>query len=188
MTDAEPPVESAEGPVAAPPRPDDEAAAACIDRFPEVVYRESHGQSVLYVDRSRWHDLVEFLRDVEQFNQCSDITAVDHLLDEEVLAVPGVARERFEVVANFLSLTRNRRIRVIAQLPTEDPRVASIVDLFPGTENAEREVWDLLGVVFDGHPELTRILMPDDWAGHPLRKDAPGARVPVTFKGDRTPQ
>ena len=101
---------------------------------------------------------------------------------------PGVTAERFEVVANFLSHPRNRRIRVIAQLPADDPTIASITDLYPGVNFAERETYDLFGVEFAGHPDLTRILMPDDWLGHPLRKDDAPARVPVTFKGDPSPR
>ncbi len=128
------------------------------------------------------------LRDDEQFTSCLDVTAVDHLADAERPAVAGVAPERFEVVANYLSHHRNRRIRLIAQVPASDPTVASLTALYPGTNFAEREVFDLFGIVFDGHPDLTRILMPDDWVGHPLRKDDAAARVPVTFKGDPGPR
>jgi NADH:ubiquinone oxidoreductase subunit C len=70
----------------------------------------------------------------------------------------------------------------------DDTSVASLVDLYVGVSFAERETYDLFGIVFDGHPELTRILMPDDWVGHPLRKDDAPARVPVTFKGDPSPR
>ena len=96
--------------------------------------------------------------------------------------------ERFEVVANYLSHTRNRRIRVICQLPEADPTVPSLTPVYPGANFPERETYDLFGITFDGHPDLTRILMPDDWEGHPLRKDFPPARVPVTFKGDPSPR
>jgi len=87
-------------------------------------------------------------------------------------------------VANFLSHPRNRRIRAICQVPERDPKVASLVELYPGVNFGEREVYDLFGIVFEGHPDLTRILMPDDWEGFPLRKDDAPARVPVTFKED----
>ena len=83
---------------------------------------------------------------------------------------------------------RNRRIRAICQVPIDDPVVRSLVDLYPGLNFAEREVFDLFGVTFDGHPDLTRILMPDDWIGYPLRKDDAPARVPVTFKEDPSPR
>ena len=96
--------------------------------------------------------------------------------------------ERYEVVANFLSHPRNRRIRTICELPDGDTEIASLVDLYPGLSFPEREAFDLFGVRFDGHPDLTRILMPDDWVGHPLRKDDSPARVPVTFKEDPGPR
>jgi len=166
----------------------DEVAAAVVERFPEAVFHDSHGQAVVYVDRAAWHDVAAFLRDDQQFTQCIDVTVVDHLLDETRLAVAGVAPERFEVVANYLSHPRNRRFRVIAQVPAADPTIASLVDLYPGVDFAEREVFDLYGIVFDGHPGLTRILMPDDWDGFPLRKDDAPGRVPVTFKGDPGPR
>ncbi|MCJ7673075.1 MAG: NADH-quinone oxidoreductase subunit C, partial [Acidimicrobiia bacterium] len=83
---------------------------------------------------------------------------------------------------------RNRRIRAISQVAVSDTTIASISDLFPGVDFAEREAYDLLGVTFEGHPDLTRILLPDDWEGHPLRKDDFPARVPVTFKEDPGPR
>lgn len=159
-----------------------------LERFPGSVVAHSHGQAVAYVDRGVWHDLAAHLRDEQQYSQCVDVTAVDHLTDEQRLAVDGVRRERFEVVANFLSYARNVRMRAICQVPEHDPVVASLVDLFPGVDFAEREVYDLFGIRFEGHPDLTRILMPDDWVGFPLRKDDAPARVPVTFKGDPSPR
>ncbi len=166
----------------------DEVAGAVVERFPGAVFRDSHGQPVAYVDRATWRDVAAFLRDEQRFTQCVDVTVVDHLRDETRLAVAGVAPERFEVVANYLSHPRNRRFRVITQVPVADPSVASLVDLYPGVDFAEREAFDLYGIVFDGHPDLTRILMPDDWDGFPLRKDDAPARVPVTFKGDPGPR
>jgi NADH-quinone oxidoreductase subunit C len=174
--------------VDAPEVPADEIAAVVVERFPGTVFVESHGQPVVYVDRAVWHDLAALLRDEQQFSQCVDVTAVDHLVDEARTVVPGVAAERFEVVANFLSHARNRRIRVITEVSADEPSVASLVDLYPGVNFPEREVFDLYGIEFTGHPDLTRILMPDDWIGHPLRKDDAPARVPVTFKGDPSPR
>jgi NADH:ubiquinone oxidoreductase subunit C len=173
---------------AAPAVPGDEVAAAVLARFEGAIYHESHGQPVVHVDRAVWNDLARFLRDDERFTQCLDVTAVDHLVDVARSLPPGVTGERFEVVASFLSHPRNRRIRAIAQVPEGDPEVASIVDVYPGVDFAEREVFDLFGISFTGHPDLTRILMPDDWVGHPLRKDDANARVPVTFKEDPVPR
>jgi NADH:ubiquinone oxidoreductase subunit C len=171
-----------------PPEVSDEVAAAVLDKFPDAVFHDSHGQAVVYVDRAGWHDAAAFLRDEQRFTQCLDVTVVDHLLDVERLSIPGVSPERFEVVACFLSHPRNRRIRLICEVPADDPTVASIVDLYPGMDFGEREAYDMYGVTFEGHPELVRILMPDDWVGFPLRKDDAPARVPVAFKEDPAPR
>ena len=180
--------EAGDAPVPASRPPGDDVAAAVVERFPDVAFFVSHTQPVLHVPREQWHDVAAFLRDEQQFTQCVDVTAVDHLVDAARLVPPGAEPERFEVVANFLSHPRNRRIRAICQVPIGDPVVRSLVDLYPGLNFAEREVFDLFGITFDGHPDLTRILMPDDWLGYPLRKDDAPARVPVTFKEDPRPQ
>ena len=166
----------------------DPVAASVVERFPGSVAVDSRGQSVVYVPRDVWREVVAHLRSEERFTQCSDITAVDHLVDAERVVADGVTPERFEVVANFLSHPRNVRIRLIAQVPAADPTIASIVPEYPGAGFPEREVYDLLGIVFEGHPDLTRILMPDDWEGYPLRKDDVDARIPVTFKSDPGPR
>jgi NADH:ubiquinone oxidoreductase subunit C len=168
--------------------PLDPVAAAVVERFPGSVAVESHGQSVVYVDRAVWAEAAQYLRTEEQFTQCVDVTAVDHPADLERPVVAGVAPERFEVVANFLSHPRNLRIRTICEVPESDARVASLAAEYPGVRFPEREAYDMFGVVFDGHPDLTRILMPDDWVGFPLRKDDAPARIPVTFKGDPSPR
>lgn len=165
----------------------DDIAAAVVDRFPGSVARTSHGQPVVYVDAGVWHDVAAFLRDEQRFTQCVDVTAVDHLLDAARADIPGVTLDRFEVVANFLSHPRNRRLRTICELG-DHATVASLTDLYPGVNFAEREVYDMFGIAFDGHPDLTRILMPDDWVGYPLRKDDAPARIPVVFKEDPAPR
>jgi NADH-quinone oxidoreductase subunit C len=166
----------------------DPVAIAVSGRIPGTVVHDSHGQAVLYVPRDGWHASAQYLRDDEQFTQCVDVTVVDHLLDEDRVEVDGGVLERFEVVANYLSHPRNRRVRVICEVPDRDPTVASITDLYPGVDFAEREAYDLFGITFDGHPDLSRILMPDDWVGHPLRKDDAPATIPVTFKEDPSPR
>jgi NADH:ubiquinone oxidoreductase subunit C len=168
--------------------PDDDVAAALLERFPGSVFFSSHGQSVVYLERSELAAAAQYLRDDEQFTMCVDVTAVDHLVDGVRHAPAGVVPERFEVVVNFLSHPRNRRIRLICQVPEADPTVPSLTGVYLGTNFSEREMFDLMGITFEGHPDLTRILMPDDWVGHPLRKDDPSARVPVTFKGDPRPR
>jgi NADH:ubiquinone oxidoreductase subunit C len=170
------------------PKPDDEVAADLVEHFPGSVFDRSHGQPVVYVDRGVFADVAQFLRDDQQFTTCVDVTATDHLLDGVRYSPPGVVTERYEVVANYLSHVRNRRVRVICAVPESDPSVPSLTGVYPGTNFPERETYDFFGIDFVGHPDLTRILMPDDWEGHPLRKDYPAARVPVTFKGDPQPR
>ncbi|MGH8997903.1 MAG: NADH-quinone oxidoreductase subunit C [Acidimicrobiia bacterium] len=154
---------------------------ALTGRFPTSAVVDSHGQDVVYVDRADWAAVARWLRDEQGFEQCADITAVDQMPLPHRALPPGVHQERFEVVANYLSYTRNRRLRVIAQVP-DGEAIDSLFDCFPGVEMPEREVYDLFGVGFTGHPDLSRLLMPDDWEGHPLRKDDAPSRVPVQFK------
>ena len=167
--------------------PSDDVAAAILERFEGARFVVSHTQPVVYLDRSQWRDAAEFLRDEQQFTMCVDITAVDFLTAVTRAVPPGVEPERFEVVANFLSHARNRRVRLIAQVPATDAEIASLTPVYSGLNFPEREVFDLFGITFVDHPDLTRILMPDDWEGHPLRKDDAPARVPVTFKEDPRP-
>ncbi len=101
-----------------------------------------------------------------------DLCAVDHLRE----------RPRFEVVVNLVDRGANRRLRIHTRIPGDDATVGSITSIFPGANFYEREAWDLFGITFEGHPDLTRILMPDDWDGHPLRKDYSVGSVPVQFK------
>ena len=88
------------------------------------------------------------------------------------------------IVSNFISHKRNERIRVIVPVNEKDTKIDSIMDIYPGANFAEREVYDMFGITFNGHSELTRILMPDDWTGFPLRKDDAPARIPVNFTDD----
>jgi NADH:ubiquinone oxidoreductase subunit C len=166
----------------------DDVAAALVEHFPGSIAHDSFGQAVVYVARESFADVAQFLRDEQQFTMLIDVTVVDHLLDGVRAVVPGVQHERFEVVANYLSHARNRRVRVIAQVPEADPHLPCLSGVYPGANFPEREAFDMYGVIFDGHPDLTRILMPDDWNGFPLRKDDAPGRVPVTFKGDPSPR
>jgi NADH-quinone oxidoreductase subunit C len=118
----------------------------------------------------------------EGFNMCVDLTAVDYLAFPSRALPEEVEPERFEVVVNLLSHEQRARVRVRVQVPEDDPTLPSLFDLWPGTEAMEREAFDLMGIVFTDHPDLTRILMPEDWEGHPLRKDYAVGRVPVQFK------
>jgi NADH-quinone oxidoreductase subunit C len=137
--------------------------------------------AVQHVGRDQYLATVKALAD-EGFVMCVDLTAVDYLEHPDRLLPEGVAAERFEVVVNLLDLVHRRRTRLRVQVPDADPTVASLFDVHPGTEAMEREVFDMFGIRFEGHPDLTRILMPEDWVGHPLRKDYDVGRIPVQFK------
>jgi NADH-quinone oxidoreductase subunit C len=116
------------------------------------------------------------------FEMCADLCAVDYL-DHADRALPeGVVATRFEVVVNLLSLSRVQRVRLRVQAGDDEPQVDTLFGLYPGTEAMEREAFDMFGVLFRGHPDMTRILMPEEWEGHPLRKDYAAGRVPVQFK------
>jgi NADH-quinone oxidoreductase subunit C len=142
----------------------------------------SRGQLVVHPERAAYVDVVGLLYD-DGYRMCVDLAGVDYLMHRTRALPAGVTPERFEVAVNLLSLEHRRRIRVRVQVPEDDLTLPSIFELHPGTEAMEREAYDMFGIVFTGHPDLTRILMPDDWEGHPLRKDFGIGRIPVQFKG-----
>jgi NADH-quinone oxidoreductase subunit C len=139
------------------------------------------GQEVLYPSRDRYLEVAAGLKEAG-FGFLSDLCAVDYLRHLDRALPEGVRPERFEVVANLLSHERRARVRLRVQVPEADPVCPTLFYLYPGSENMEREAYDLMGVRFAGHPDMTRILMPEDWEGHPLRKDYGVGRVPVQFK------
>lgn len=149
------------------------------------VITDVRGHTVAFPSREQYLPLMQGLR-ADGFDFCADLCAVDYLTHPGRALPEGVEAERFEVVVNVLSLEHRRRIRVRVQVPEQDPTLPSLFSVWPGTEAMEREAWDMLGVAFADHPDLTRILMPEDWEGHPLRKDYAIGRVPVQFKA--TPQ
>jgi NADH-quinone oxidoreductase subunit C len=154
---------------------------------PELVHGapvlESSGQRVLHPSREQLVDVVKSLCDEDGFTMCLDVTAVDYLAYDAPRSLPeGIEPERFEVVVTLMSHEKRERLRLRTQVPADDAIVPSLFDVHPGTEAMEREVFDLFGIAFDGHPDLTRILMPEDWVGHPLRKDEAVGRIPVQFK------
>ena len=140
------------------------------------------GQDVLYPDRGAYLATVESLRD-EGYCTATYLTVVDYLTHPGRSGLPGgVQPERFEVVVGLFDHARRERVRLRIQVPADDPTVPSLFDLFPGTEAMEREAWDLFGVSFEDHPDHSRILLPEDWVGHPLRKDEGIGAIPVQFK------
>jgi NADH-quinone oxidoreductase subunit C len=139
-----------------------------------TVSRAGPVQLVVEVGREDYVALVEAAR-AGGFETFIDLCGVDH-----------VAREpRFDVVVNLLSTQHTRRLLIKVGVPNEDPSLPSISMVYPGANFYERETWDMFGIVFDGHPDLTRLLMPDEWDGHPLRKDYRIGSVPVEFKATR---
>jgi NADH-quinone oxidoreductase subunit C len=148
---------------------------------------ERLGQRVVHCHAGQYLDLITNLRD-GGYDMCMDLAAVDYLTHPLREVADGIERERFEVVVNLVSSAERQRIRVRCQVPEADPALPTLFELWPGTEAMEREVYDLMGIRFDGHPDLTRILMPEDWEGHPLRKDYAVGRIPVQFKGAPPPR
>ena len=144
-------------------------------------------QEVVFPTRQQYQAVVGEYKD-SGFEMCADLCAVDYLTHPGRRLPEGVGPERFEVVVNLLSLSQARRVRVRVQVPDSDAEVASLFPLYPGVEAMEREAYDLFGIVFTGHPDMTRILLPEDWEGHPLRKDYGVGRVPVQFKGAPGPR
>jgi NADH-quinone oxidoreductase subunit C len=157
------------------------AAAGAAETVHDAPYSGGRPEEVVFPARDHYRELVADYR-ARGFELCADLCAVDYLGHPGRVLPEGVAPERFEVVVNLLSLSQRRRARVRVQVPEGDPVLDSIVDVYPGAEAMEREAFDLMGVRFTGHPDLTRILMPEDWEGHPLRKDYGVGRVPVQFK------
>lgn len=164
----------------------DELLDEFVAAFPETHAEIEHGQRVAFLPAASWAKAVKWCFD-RGFLQLSDICAVDHALDMQRLARGSVQLERFEVVLNLLNLEERLRMRLVAEVPESDTKIASVTDLYWGAAFPERETYDLFGIEFEGHPDLTRILLPDDWQGYPLRKDAPSARIPVQFKGAPKP-
>lgn len=160
----------------------DEATAAPT---PEVLHgapvTHSRGQRVVHPSRTDYVKVVKALK-ADAFNMCVDLCAIDYLSNDTRSLPESVAPERFEIAVNLLSLSRKERIRVRVQVPEGDVTLASLYDVYAGTEAMEREAYDLMGIEFTGHPDLSRILLPDDWEGHPLRKDYATGRIPVQFK------
>ncbi len=160
------------------------AELADLAGVPVMFFR---GDEILFPSRERYLPVVAALKGAG-FVMCSDLCAVDYLTHMARPLPEGLTGERFEIVVNLLSHSRRRYVRLRVQVPASDAVLPTLFYLYPGTENMEREVYDLFGVVFSDHPDMTRILMPQDWEGHPLRKDYGVGRVPVQFKESPGPR
>ncbi|WP_067970973.1 NADH-quinone oxidoreductase subunit C [Mycolicibacter icosiumassiliensis] len=142
-----------------------------------VVYRD---ELTLYVPRAQLPAVAQLLRDEPalRFELSLGVSGVHY---------PGDADRELHAVYPLRSITHNRRVRLEVAAPDADPHIPSLFAIYPTTDWHERETYDFFGIIFDGHPSLTRIEMPDDWHGHPQRKDYPLGGIPVEYKGAQIP-
>ena len=166
------PVELSEAPPAAPTLLERIAAHAGAG---VVSTSDRLGEETVTLTPKALLPTMQWLRDEEGFNLCSDVTSYDALN-------LGTA-ERFWVVYHLVrvDMAAPARLRVKVGLPEKAPAIESVVSIWPGADFLEREVYDLMGIEFKNHPNLRRIMMPDDWEGHPLRKDYPQIYEPIAF-------
>jgi NADH-quinone oxidoreductase subunit C len=152
-----------------------EAFSAAVERI--VVHR---GQLTLHVHRAQLVDVARTLRNDEElrFELSCGVSGVHY---------PGDVDRELHAVYPLMSLTHNRRIQLEVSCPDSDPHIPSLFSIYPTCDWHERETYDFFGIIFDGHPGLTRIEMPDDWVGHPQRKDYPLGGVPVEYHGAQIP-
>jgi NADH-quinone oxidoreductase subunit C len=138
------------------------------------------GELTLHIKREKLFETAMKLRDTQslRFEICLGVSGVHY---------PEDKNRELHAVYPLLSMTHNRRIRLEVSAPDSDPHIPSLVEVWAGNNWHERETWDMFGIIFDGHPGLTRILMPDDWPGHPQRKDYPLGGIPVEYKGATVP-
>jgi NADH-quinone oxidoreductase subunit C len=155
------------------------AAGSSIENALESVVVD-RGEITFHIRREDLPGLARLLRDDEKlrFEVCSSVSGVHY---------PEDTGRELHAVYHLLSITHNRRIRLEVTAPDADPHIPSVVPTYPTADWHERETWDMFGIIFDDHPALTRILMPDDWPGHPQRKDYPLGGIPVEYKGATTP-
>ncbi len=139
------------------------------------------GEMTVFVRRAELPTVMQHLRDdaALRFELCLGVNGVHY---------PGESGRELHAVYPLLSITHgSRRVRIEVTCPDDDRHIPSVVSVYPANTWHERETWDMFGIVFDGHPALTRILMPDDWPGHPQRKDYPLGGIPVEYKGATVP-
>lgn len=138
------------------------------------------GELTVFISRTHLRQVCHWLRDDPdlRFELCIGTNGVHY---------PADTGRELHAVLYLTSITHNRHIRIETTCPDSDPHIPSVVSIYPANDWQERETWDLIGIVFDGHPALTRTALPDDWVGHPQRKDYPLGGIPVEFKGATVP-
>jgi NADH-quinone oxidoreductase subunit C len=138
------------------------------ERYPEEVkeIKEFRGQVSVMVKKGRLKEIMEYLHDTPELccSLLKELCGVDYL---------GKKEPRFEVIYQLYSITHRHALRIRAEVPEDDPTIESVVSIWDGANWLERECYDMFGIRFTGHPDLRRILMPEDWEGYPLRKDYP---------------
>lgn len=159
-----------------------EAEAVAVDLRYGAAVSESLGDVVLHATVETYLEVCSEAR-ADGFDQLIDLTAVDYLTYAGERTLPGgLTPERFEVVTSLINHVRRERIRIRTQVSADEPTIPSLFDLWPGSEFLEREAFDMFGITFADHPDMSRVLMPEDWVGHPLRKDYAVGAIPVQFK------
>ncbi|CAO5175969.1 NADH-quinone oxidoreductase subunit C [Frankia sp. AiPs1] len=160
-----------------------DALERAFPQLGEAVERVVHdrGELTLYVRREALTSLAQTLRDHPdlRFELLSSVSGVDYPDD--------LTGRRLHSVAHLTSMTYRRRLRVEVSVGDDDPTLPSLTSVWPTADWHEREAYDLFGIIYAGHPGLTRIMMPDDWIGHPQRKDYPLGGIPVDYKGATVP-
>ena len=148
--------------------------------FSEAIERVvvDRGEITLHVKREKLVEVALILRDALKFEMCMGVNGVHY---------PEQTGRELHAVYPLLSMTKNQRIRLEVSVADADAHIPSLVEVWAGNNWHERETFDMFGIIFDGHPGLTRILMPDDWQGHPQRKDYALGGIPVEYKGATTP-
>ena len=136
------------------------------------------GELTLHIKREKLVEVALVLRNKLRFEVCLGVSGVHY---------PADTGRELHAIYPLLSMTNNRRIRLEVSVPDSDPHIPSLVEVWAGNNWHERETFDMFGIIFDGHPALTRILMPDDWPGHPQRKDYPLGGIPVEYIGATVP-
>jgi NADH-quinone oxidoreductase subunit C len=156
----------------------DQAGMSFGDAIERVVVE--NGELTLHVRPARLVEVARRLRDdpTLAFELCLGVSGVHY---------PADTGRELHAVYHLASLTYNRRVRLEVSVPDGDPHIPSVLGVYPTCDWHERETWDFFGIVFDGHPALTRIEMPDDWRGHPQRKDYPLGGIPVEYRGATVP-
>ena len=153
----------------------------------DVTYGDAVEKVVIERDELTFHVRREALVAVMQGLRDDPALRFEMCMGASGAHYPEETGRELHVVYPLLSVTHNRRVRVEVSAPDADPHIPSVCSVYPGNDWHERETWDFFGIIFDGHPALTRIEMPDDWPGHPQRKDYPLGGVPVEYKGAEIP-